>query len=66
MKLVKMEELPPLDDGEQECNEYYIVYIEFYGLNKAMYMNQDGQIGWWTSYATKIMSNVTHWWKLEK
>ena len=54
---VDVKERLPEDLEEEECMEYYLIKIEGYGWEKALYINGS----WWTSYVAKVSKNVTHW-----
>lgn len=57
--------LPEPQDINDECNEYYLVRVENYSSELAMYLvNEDGETGWYTSYISKIIKPVTGWHKL--
>lgn len=56
------EECPSEDFDQEDCHEYYLVYLEEYGAQKAMYF--DGT--WHPDYTSAITDRVTHWLKIVK
>ena len=51
------ERLPESCSIEDECNPYYVVNIEGWGRNTAMFI--DGK--WYLNYFALIVADVTHW-----
>lgn len=52
--------LPESDDIDEPCNEYYLVWIKDHSPEFAMRMEDE----WYTSYTSKLISEVTHWGKI--
>jgi len=49
--------LPPSESLNDTCNTYYVVRLEQYGLQKAMYIDN----GWYLNYFSKIVVPVIEW-----
>jgi hypothetical protein len=56
------DDLPEPQSIEEECNDYYLVQVEYYRPVMAMYLiDEDGNVGWYINYYAKIIKNVTGW-----
>jgi hypothetical protein len=53
--------LPENNAFDDEDIEYYFIYTENFGIQKAMFIDNE----WWSNYLSKIMDNVTHWLEIE-
>lgn len=49
-----------LNSAGTNLNRYYLVIVEGYGAQLAMYLKDEyGKCDWYTSYVSKIFRNVT-------
>lgn len=53
--------LPVADTYYKTGNKYYLVDLGVYGIGKAMYLNKDGEEGWYSSYTSKVIVPVLKW-----
>lgn len=51
------ERLPKSCSVEDECNPYYVVKVDGWGLNRAMFI--DGK--WYSNYISVIVADVVAW-----
>lgn len=64
MKWINVEDsLPEPDSIKDIGNPYYIIMIEgYHSVEPAMYLeNEYGELGWYTSYISKVIKPVTKW-----
>ena len=62
MKFISNGTPPQSESLSQGVAKYYLVDIEGYGVELAMYMKDDSGVeDWYSSYTSKIFRNVTQW-----
>lgn len=54
-------ELPIAKEFESVAAPYYFVAVEGYGIQKAMFLNKDGENAWYHNYYSKIILPVLAW-----
>lgn len=60
------EELPTAEDLDGDSADLYLVEIEGFVPQIAMYLiAPSGECGWYINYIAKIIRPVTHWSKIE-
>lgn len=56
------ESLPEPNDINGEIAPYYLIKVDFFGLLLAMYLkDSEGNCGWYSNYASRIIRRVTFW-----
>ena len=60
MKWINVNDQLPPDGENDECGEYYLVWLGKYGWSRAMYKH--GR--WCGNYTSAIMLPITHWAKV--
>jgi hypothetical protein len=56
------EDLPTAEDLDGDSADLYLVEIEGFGPQIAMYLiAPSGECGWYKDYVSKIIRPVTHW-----
>ena len=55
------ERFPEAKDFDSECAPYYLVVVEKYGIQRAMFLMKDGEKGWYSNYYSKIIAPVLAW-----
>lgn len=63
MEWIKVEtKLPERSSFTDDDIEYYWVYTENFGIQYAMFVNNE----WWSNYLSMVMDKVTHWMEIEE
>lgn len=57
-----VDSLPEIQDLYDHSNTYYLVKVENFGERRAMFLrDENGAVGWYSSYIDKIIRLVTHY-----